>query len=56
MQTLDEAILKLVKAGMISRENALSWSTDQAEMIQRLSTISERANHNHERTAQRLSV
>jgi twitching motility protein PilT len=54
MQTLDEAILRLYKAGLISRENALIWSTDQAEMNQRLATIGDRANHNHERSQQRL--
>jgi twitching motility protein PilT len=56
MQTLDEAILKLLKAGHISRENALAWSTDQAEMNQRLAIVSDRANHNHERSMQRLNV
>jgi twitching motility protein PilT len=56
MQTLDEAILRLFKAGMISRENALTWSTDRAEMIQRLSTINDRAKRNQERGTQRLNV
>jgi twitching motility protein PilT len=39
MQTLDEAILRLFKAGVIERETALAYCTDPAELTQRLLTI-----------------
>jgi twitching motility protein PilT len=50
MQTLDEAILRLYRAGQISRDHTLACCTDQAEMIQRLLSITERA-VNHDRPA-----
>ncbi len=42
MQTLDEAIFRLFKAGLIDREHVLACCTDQAEMTQRIVTIAGR--------------
>jgi twitching motility protein PilT len=48
MQTLDEAILRLFKAGVIDRDNALACCTDAAELTQRLLTVNDRS-HNLDR-------
>jgi len=55
MQTLDEAIFRLFKTGLIGRDQCLACCTDQAEMTQRLLTVNERA-VNHERNHQRINV
>jgi twitching motility protein PilT len=48
MQTLDEAILRLFKAGAIDRENAIAYCADPAELTQRLLTVNDRC-VNHDR-------
>jgi twitching motility protein PilT len=55
MQTLDEALLRLFKTGLISREDTIASCTDPEEMAQRLLTVSDRGGNYH-RDHQRINV